>query len=205
MGEWATDPYINGQDLHEATSRLLIGDRTAAIRPAPKFYGNYVACFVGAARQVKRFLDDHVGEYIEDSFNDPAATEFHEAMEEWRAVIGSAHEADVIFQIESFPRRVCITKHGHLAAVPMDSQRSDVVVALFAMSVPFVLRASEIARGHYIHSTGGNGSKALLAPGTAALSSHAKYYRLVGECYCHGMMDREAFKIGHEQEVFEII
>ncbi|KAF4627488.1 hypothetical protein G7Y89_g10667 [Cudoniella acicularis] len=202
--QWAVDPYVNGQSLHEATSRLLIGDRTAATRPAPKSHGNYIMRFLSAARQVRRFLDGHVGEYIGETPNDPTAAEFHEVMEKWREVIGSVHDADVIFQAESFPRRVCVTKYGYLAAVPMGSQPGDVVAALFAMSVPFVLRPSEIARGHGIHGIDEDGNKALLAPGTTAPSSNVKHYQLVGECYCHGMMDREAFKLGHEQESLDL-
>lgn len=201
--QWASDPYINKQSLSEAISRLLIGDRTAAARPAPESYRNHFARMLSSIRAVKTFIDDHQGEYISaDISNDAVSKEFVEIMERWRAIIGSAHEAEVIFGQESFPRRVCVTKEGYLAAVPMHSQPGDIVVAIFATPVPFVHRAAEAVEYRGVGNAGGEDE---LSAREASAPAGSMVYRLVGECYCHGMMDREAFELGHGQERFTII
>jgi Heterokaryon incompatibility protein (HET) len=201
--QWASDPYINGQSLSEAISRLLIGDRTAAARPAPESYRNHFARMLSSVRAVKTFIDDHQGEYISaDITNDAISKEFVEIMEMWRAIIGSAHEAEVIFGQESFPRRVCVTKKGYLTAVPIHSEPGDIVVAIFATSVPFVLRAAEAVE---YRDVGNGGGEVELSAREASVPAGRMAYRLVGECYCHGMMDREAFELGHGQETFTII
>jgi hypothetical protein len=119
-------------------------------------------------------------------------------METRRAVLALLHGASVILagrrkmkingsnvmMGSRFPRRVCVTEKRYVAAVPVGSKVGDILVAVLGVSVPFVLRVS---------SAGGGGSAGPLRG------------RLVGECYCHGMMDREALNLGRGAEDLTLV
>lgn len=76
--------------------------------------------------------------------------------------------------IEFFPHaRFCITERGYVGALPPTAQVGDVVCILFGALVPFLIRPSEAKNG---------------------------CYRLVGECYIHGIMNGEALKFGGVKE-----
>ncbi|KAF4624308.1 hypothetical protein G7Y89_g13865 [Cudoniella acicularis] len=62
-----------------------------------------------------------------------------------------------------FPRRFTITQKGYMGLTPPKAQVGDLICIFFGASTPFVVR--EIEDG---------------------------YFRLVGECYVHGLMDGEA-------------
>ena len=68
------------------------------------------------------------------------------------------------FQQATTNRRFFITQEGHMGLGPRDIEPGDVVCILLGSQVPFVLRA---ANDHYM---------------------------LLGECYCHGIMEGEAVK-----------
>lgn len=68
-------------------------------------------------------------------------------------------------------RRLCVTEDGAIwGAAPSNTVPGDQVFVLLGCSVPVVLRWSS-----------------------------DNEYRLVGECYCHGMMDGEALRLGDER------
>lgn len=71
-------------------------------------------------------------------------------------------------------RRFGVTERGYYLLGPDVMQQGDVVAVLYGGKVPFVLRPE-----------GGR-------------------WKLLGECYMHGMMSGEAFGMGAEEEVFTI-
>jgi hypothetical protein len=62
-------------------------------------------------------------------------------------------------------RNMCVTTRGYLGRVPRGSEIGDKICILFGGSVPFVLR-----------------------------DNHDGYFKFIGECYVHGIMDGEAVK-----------
>ena len=62
-------------------------------------------------------------------------------------------------------RNMCVTARGYLGRVPRGSEIGDKICILFGGSVPFVLR-----------------------------DNHDEYFKFIGECYVHGIMDGEAVK-----------
>lgn len=73
-------------------------------------------------------------------------------------------EFTAAFQQATTNRRFFITREGHMGLGPRDMEPGDVVCILFGAQVPFVLRA---VNNHYV---------------------------LLGECYCHGIMEGEALR-----------
>jgi hypothetical protein len=78
-----------------------------------------------------------------------------------------AKEEDIIHFLASFQqatptRRFFITKEGHMGLGPRLVEPGDVVCVLFGSQVPFILREVD------------------------------DHYLLIGECYCHGIMEGEA-------------
>ena len=80
-------------------------------------------------------------------------------------------------------RRLFKTKRGFLGLAPNDAKPEDLICILYGCSVPVVLRSFN------------------------SEETHDRYYKFVGECYVHGLMEAEAFsiqgedreKISHEQ------
>ncbi|KAK3945750.1 heterokaryon incompatibility protein-domain-containing protein [Diplogelasinospora grovesii] len=204
----ASDPYISRQSLSEVKSRLLIGDRTATARPAPETYRDYFDRLLSAERAVRNFIARHHGESIsaaaDTTTTDATLMEFAQIMETRRAVVGRLHEAPVIFGEASFPRRVCVTEKGYLSAVPVHSKPGDVLVAILGTSVPFVLRPAGTAAAE--DGEDEEGPIRQDAPPRPPPPNHKLCYQLVGECYCHGMMDQEALELqGCGPESFTLI
>ena len=73
-------------------------------------------------------------------------------------------EFTAAFQQATTNRRFFITREGHMGLGPRNMEPGDVVCILLGAQVPFVLRA---------------------------MNNH---YALLGECYCHGIMDGEALR-----------
>jgi hypothetical protein len=69
------------------------------------------------------------------------------------------------FGVHSVGRNLCVTTGGYLGHVPIGSQTGDRICILFGSAVPFVLREDKDG-----------------------------FFKLVGECYVHGIMDGEAMK-----------
>jgi hypothetical protein len=70
---------------------------------------------------------------------------------------------NVGLQRSTFPRRFTITKKGYMGLTPPKAQVGDLICVFIGASTPFVVREMEDG-----------------------------YFRLVGECYVHGLMDGEA-------------
>jgi hypothetical protein len=88
-------------------------------------------------------------------------------------------EAPSLYLQLSFPRRICITDRGYIGMAPHLAEQGDLLCFIFGSQVPFLLRHVE--------------------------DSKEMRYRLVGECYIHGMMDGEAFNLGCEETYIEIV
>ncbi|KAF7514678.1 hypothetical protein G7054_g15106 [Neopestalotiopsis clavispora] len=88
---------------------------------------------------------------------------------------GNAHEWVRAASGASSNRRFGRTECGRYVLGPAVMREDDIVCILFGGTMPFVLR-----------STGSS-------------------YQLVGECYCHGLMDNEIIGILQESEVKEIL
>ena len=73
-------------------------------------------------------------------------------------------EFTAAFQQATTNRRFFVTREGHMGLGPRDMEPGDVVCILLGAQVPFVLRA---VNNHYV---------------------------LLGECYCHGIMEGEALR-----------
>jgi hypothetical protein len=74
----------------------------------------------------------------------------------------------------NFQRGFFVTKRGYLTLAPRYTKPGDLVCLIFGAEVPFVLRPDGLR------------------------------YRLVGECYVHGMMDGEGLGLGEEDKWFDI-
>jgi hypothetical protein len=71
----------------------------------------------------------------------------------------------------SATRRFCVTSSGFLGQVPLETQKGDEICILLGMKVPFVMRKLE------------------------GWETGRTAYRLVGECYIHGLMYGEALDL----------
>ncbi|KAG9218007.1 hypothetical protein CCMSSC00406_0008784 [Pleurotus cornucopiae] len=80
-------------------------------------------------------------------------------------------------------RRPFVGKGGFVSLGPSGMDVGDLVCVLYGARVPFVLRPVK-----------GKGQ-----------DSEGRKYTLVGECYCDGIMDGEALKMGLEEEVIKIV
>jgi hypothetical protein len=83
----------------------------------------------------------------------------------------------------SFSRRLFITRDGYIGLGPGTTQAGDAVYVLRGSNVPFVLRQSEAQNSR-------------LKEGAGDISM----FTLVGDCYIHGVMDREYYE-GHEDDI----
>jgi Heterokaryon incompatibility protein (HET) len=85
-----------------------------------------------------------------------------------------------------FGRRFCITNNGYIGLVPPYACERDIVCAVLGAKTPLVLRPTDDVAG------------------TGQDRRNSKY-RLVGECYIHGIMMGEAIAPQVEMEVLEIV
>lgn len=85
-----------------------------------------------------------------------------------------------------FGRRFCITNKGYIGLVPPYACERDIVCAVLGAQTPLVLRPTDDVAG------------------TGQDRRNSKY-RLVGECYIHGIMMGEAIAPQIEMEVLEIV
>lgn len=76
-------------------------------------------------------------------------------------------ETTALLGIYAFERRFCVTEKGYLGIVPPKIEVGDSIYVVFVAQTPYILRSAE-----------GDDS-----------------YRLVGECYVHGLMVGEAITI----------
>lgn len=89
------------------------------------------------------------------------------------------------FQQATTNRRFFVTENGRMGLGPLDSEPGDLVCLIVKSSVPFILRP---CRRDIDISSSSSSSSIGLEPKSNQLE---EYYVLVGECYCHGMMEGE--------------
>jgi len=77
-------------------------------------------------------------------------------------------------------RKFCATKNGYIGWVPPKTKPNDLVFIILGTDTPFILRRCSAGS----HEDG----------------SQPPVYRLVGECYLHGMMDGEMLSPDEEVE-----
>lgn len=83
--------------------------------------------------------------------------------------------------------------------VPREAQESDVVCVVLGCPMPFVLRPVMSAAGEGGGGGSANGGQQQQQD-QHKLGGAGVYYRIVGSCYVHGMMDGEALKAGFWRE-----
>lgn len=87
------------------------------------------------------------------------------------------------FQQATTNRRFFVTENGRMGLAPLDSKQGDLVCLLLGSPVPFILRPCR----RDIDTSSSSLPQALV-PGP---HQPEERFVLVGECYCHGMMEGE--------------
>ncbi len=96
-----------------------------------------------------------------------------------------------------------------LGLAPSKAREGDLICILYGCSVPVVLRkvAREASDDNPISPMTWTGSNEEIIPRTSSSKSN-HYYKFIGECYIHGMMDGEALRHqrirGLQQQEFEL-
>ena len=76
-------------------------------------------------------------------------------------------------------RRVCVTRDGYLGCVPASAEPQDEIFVVTGAKTPFVVREAK--------------------------ESEKRAYRIVGECYIHGMMDGEVLERGVDAAFIDFV
>ncbi|TVY83624.1 Heterokaryon incompatibility protein 6 OR allele [Lachnellula suecica] len=162
----AADPYPTGEVIPEAIWRTLIGNRTPNERPAPQLYQEHANTLEVIQQILKRRLtkNEFVGEVAKSLGQSYPDAMFGESIEEQILDSFSLPYATALSQCSLY-RRFCVTNNGYMGLIPPGSQNGDLVCIIQGAQTPYVLRAS--------------------------MSGSSTAYRIVGECYVHGMMDGE--------------
>lgn len=90
------------------------------------------------------------------------------------------------FQQVTTNRRFFVTENGRMGLAPLDSEPGDLVCLIVGSPVPFILRPCR--RDIDTLSSLSSSSTHALEPRT---NQPEEYFLLLGECYCHGMMEGE--------------
>lgn len=91
------------------------------------------------------------------------------------------------FQQATTNRRFFVTENGRMGLAPLDSEPGDLVCLIVKSSVPFILRSCR--RGDIDTSSASYSSP--LGQEPESNNQPEDSFELVGECYCHGMMEGE--------------
>jgi hypothetical protein len=89
-------------------------------------------------------------------------------------------------------RQLCITHNGYVAWVPESAQPGDQICHLRGSRLPFVIRSQEQKQDLPTHQN-------VMLPEKAAPKLEVKSYKLIGDCYIHGMMADKALDIFDEE------
>jgi hypothetical protein len=178
VAQHVADPYpATGQPRDEAFWRTLIAD-TEFSRPANPQIGEGCGLWERLTLDQCRGDPDIEREFAEEMENVLTETE----------VKAQGREAAMMVMRQVFlwnsnrimcctGRRFCVTEKGFMAMVPPGTREGDLLVVLYGLNTPFVVRGVE-------------GSERV---------------RIVGEAYVHGMMDGEAFgQLVGEVRMFEV-
>jgi hypothetical protein len=176
---WFPRGYYNGQSAQEVLWRTVFADRTFTERPMPL---NIMRHVVRTGRAVSASYDAfrNAGNTfpVTRAGMAPEFEGIFRNAEDALAFASALKEAVPLIGGAQYIRTLCITDNSYLALVPQHTNPGDIVCVLYGAQVPFVLRPTETS----------NGTK----------------YRLVGECYLHGMMDGEGLQLNKPEMDFEI-
>ncbi len=106
------------------------------------------------------------------------------------------YELDLLFRSNCMNRKLITTVNGYIGLGPPQTQIGDVVFILFGSRVPLVLRRHE-EQSPITLIPDGFGQKHILREMTLTKPS----YSVIGDCFIHGVMDREFNKIDEKGEV----
>ncbi|KAK4163290.1 heterokaryon incompatibility protein-domain-containing protein [Cladorrhinum sp. PSN259] len=172
------DPYpATGQPRDEAFWRTLIGD-TESSRPANAEFGKYFRLWeimLGYQSRDDPDMESDFAAGMEDllSENDIKA----QGQEPVPMLLRQVSFWNSNRIMCSTGRKFCVTKKGFMGMVPPGTREGDLLVILYGLYTPFVVRPVE-------------GSERV---------------RIVGEAYVHGMMDGEALsQLVGEVRMFEV-
>ncbi|EPE31525.1 hypothetical protein GLAREA_12281 [Glarea lozoyensis ATCC 20868] len=176
---------LTRQPTDEAFWRTLVGDKTETSRPAPASFKDTFDSFMEYGKAMTDLnvdLDDR--EALSEALR---KSEFFGSFDGWREVMRGVMNAGWICWDKGFERRFAVLAGAMMGLVPWGSELGDVVIVPWGSQVPFVVRE---VPGDWVDADG----------------KVIKRWRLVGECYVHGIMDGEAFEEGFpgDQENFEI-
>lgn len=179
---YTTDPYQPQgmcQPLQEAISRTLVGDSGHEMRPAPAAYARLLDGEIAFAEATKAAILDPNFDYM--SADDlmpfeqtPFARFFDDELSIAEHVVNYSR-GHLLCGGENGENRFCVTEKKFIGMVPRNAVPGDVVCIVHGSSVLFVLRPSHV-------------------------DGQENRYRLVGECYIHGMMDGEGLDLGLESD-----
>lgn len=172
--------YPSGCHKNEALWRTLIGDSTTQDEsPAPREYEKHYHTF----RLLLR-IDEELKRLVDDGADGPGALtrlcrENEAHPEDLPRLMEEKNKFEHRLAEVMLERRLFITKKSHIGAAPLSSRVGDAVCILAGGNVPYILRK---------HGRPGS------------LDAENTLYKLVGECYVHGVMHGEALESGGAQK-----
>ena len=181
----STDPYQphgRNQPLIEAISRTLIGDCGEEKRPAEAKYSRLFKEDILLTQATQAAIEDPNFDHMkfDDTFpseKTPYARYFESEMAYGEHAVNS-QDGHWLCGSENGEQRFCVTEKEFLGMAAKDAMPGDAVCLLYGHSVPFVLRPLVLGDGG------------------------VRKYRMVGECFVHGLMDGEGLELGLAEENF---
>jgi hypothetical protein len=170
--------YFNGQSAQEVLWRTLTGDRTTTERPIPQHHMRHIERCHRVVRASYDCFINNGNTFAPGSDTPPEFSGIFANVEDAAAFAAAMHDSPLLIGGMHYVRTLCVTNNHLLALVPQLTRPKDIICLIFGGQVPFVLRP--INNGAEIR------------------------YRLVGECYLHGLMDGEGLYLNQEATDFEI-
>ena len=100
--------------------------------------------------------------------------------------------ADSLFNLRG--RKLCITDNGYVAWVPETTRPGDQICHLRGSRLPFVIRSQEQEQEQDLPA-----HQKVMQPEKAEPELERKSYKLIGDCYIHGMMADKALDRSDEE------
>ena len=194
---YSFDPYVNLQPRKEAFWRALIGDRTTSSRPAPMSFASNFRAVEEFLLSFSLYKKSHTIPSIscdscllqpnlpawklrfpQNLFLDfPSDANHHPDFPTDHDSLSKIFDFFEALTPISAGRRFCVTDRGYMGWVPPYTVSGDLVCIFHGARTPFLLRTETSDKGNHV-------------------------YKLVGECFFHGMMDGEIFTSEYKMEDF---
>ena len=172
--------YPTGEAVDEAYWRTLIGNKTHTDGALP---GNFAKSHAAHLETQKAYRQ------ASSVSNDPGNVPFSRTLAStglsttFEELENLARPFRLGTQVMFWGRRFCITKKGYMGMVPMNAAEGHLICILLGGSAPFVLKPEVREPQH----------------------DAMVYHQLVGECYLHGIMNREFFQgLTIDKQTFKI-